>query len=162
MSVNIKENGDLTTVANNISITQANWNDRGNTNKNTCIKNQPATLKTLEEVSANTDENALVGANAVKELNDSLTTLLNIYNPSGRIPEKTDANQVFPNDNLKPYYINSNNGGLNLPQTSAWGILINYIVLYNSPNFVIMQVLFANDGIHTRNLTSNGWTNWIK
>ena len=74
MSVNIKENGDLTTVANNISITQANWNDRGNTNKNTCIKNQPATLKTLEEVSANTDENALVGANAVKELNDSLAT----------------------------------------------------------------------------------------
>ena len=72
MSVNIKENGNLTTVANNISITQANWNDRGNTNKNTCIKNQPATLKTLEEVSANTDENALVGANAVKELSDSL------------------------------------------------------------------------------------------
>lgn len=72
MSVNIKENGNLTTVANNISIAQANWNDRGNTSKNTCIKNQPATLKTLEEVSANTDENALVGANAVKELNESL------------------------------------------------------------------------------------------
>ena len=77
MSVNIKENGNLTTVANNISITQANWNDRGNTNKNTCIKNQPATLKTLEEVSANTDENALVGANAVKELSDSLENLPN-------------------------------------------------------------------------------------
>ena len=72
MSVNVKQNGNLTTVANNVSITQANWNDRGNTNKNTCIKNQPATLTTLEQISANTDANALAGANAVKELNDSL------------------------------------------------------------------------------------------
>lgn len=76
MSVNIKENGDLTKVANNISIAQANWNDRNDTTKNTCIKNQPATLSTLEEIAANTDENALAGANAVKELSDSLGGLL--------------------------------------------------------------------------------------
>ena len=73
MSVNIKQNGNLTKVANNISIVQANWNDKDNTSKNTCIKNQPETLKTLEEISANTDENALAGANAVKELSSSLS-----------------------------------------------------------------------------------------
>ena len=72
MSVNVKQNGDLTKVANNISIVQANWNDMNNTDKNTCIKNQPETLTTLEEITANTNENALAGANAVKELNDSL------------------------------------------------------------------------------------------
>ena len=67
MSVNIKQNGDLVKVANNISIVQANWNDRGNTSKSTCIRNQPATLKSLDEISANTDTNALAGASAVKE-----------------------------------------------------------------------------------------------
>lgn len=72
MSVNVKQNGNLTKVANNISIVQANWNDKDNTNKSTCIKNQPETLNTLEEISASTNENALAGANAVKELNDSL------------------------------------------------------------------------------------------
>ena len=55
MSVNIKQNGDLTKVANNISIVQANWNDINNTEKNTCIKNQPETLTTLEEITANTN-----------------------------------------------------------------------------------------------------------
>ena len=74
MSVNIKQNGDLVKVANNISIVQANWNDRGNTSKSTCIRNQPATLKSLDEISANTDTNALAGASAVKELNDGLET----------------------------------------------------------------------------------------
>lgn len=73
MSVNIKENGDLTKVANNISIVQANWDDKDNTTKNTCIRNQPETLTSLEAITANTNENALAGANAVKELNDSLT-----------------------------------------------------------------------------------------
>ena len=72
MSVNVKQNGDLTKVANNISIVQANWNDINNTDKNTCIKNQPETLNTMEEITANTNENALAGANAVKELSDSL------------------------------------------------------------------------------------------
>ena len=75
MSVNIKQNGDLTKVANNISIVQANWNDKDDTTKNTCIRNQPETLNTLEEISANTNGNALAGANAVKELNDSLGNL---------------------------------------------------------------------------------------
>ena len=73
MSVNIKQNGDLVKVANNISIVQANWNDKDNTSKSTCIRNQPATLKTLEEISVNIEENALAGAYAVKELKDSLT-----------------------------------------------------------------------------------------
>ena len=41
MSVNIKKDGELVKIANNISIVQADWNDRNNTNKNTCIKNQP-------------------------------------------------------------------------------------------------------------------------
>ena len=83
MSVNIKQNGNLTKVANNISIVQANWNDKDNTSKNTCIKNQPETLKTLEEISANTDENALAGANAVKELNSSLESLIKSFDYSG-------------------------------------------------------------------------------
>lgn len=74
MSVNIKQNGDLVKIANNTSIVQADWNDREETTKSSHIKNQPATLKTLEEIAANVDENALTGANAVKELNDSLTT----------------------------------------------------------------------------------------
>ena len=68
MSVNIKQNGDLIRVANNVSIVQADWNDKDNITKGTCIKNQPDTLKTLDEIAANTDENALVGAAAVKEL----------------------------------------------------------------------------------------------
>ena len=77
MSVNVKQNGDLTKVANNISIVQANWNDINNTDKNTCIKNQPETLNTMEEITANTNENALAGANAVKELSDSLEGVSN-------------------------------------------------------------------------------------
>ena len=72
MSINLKYNGILKKLANNFSIVQANWNDRGKTDKATSIKNQPATLKTIEEISANTDENALAGANAVKEVYDSL------------------------------------------------------------------------------------------
>ena len=90
MSVNIKQNGDLNKVANNISIVQANWNDKDNTTKNTCIKNQPETLKTLEEISANTNENALAGANAVKELNESLGVIGNaIYEFNSMVDERT-------------------------------------------------------------------------
>lgn len=84
MSVNVKQNGNLTKVANNISIVQANWNDINNTEKNTCIKNQPETLTTLEEIEANTNDNALAGAKAVKELNESLVNIIGI-----------DAKQIY-------------------------------------------------------------------
>lgn len=72
MSVNIKQNGELIKIANNASIVQADWNDRENPNKNTCIKNQPETIKTLEEINSNVNENSLAGATAVKELNIKL------------------------------------------------------------------------------------------
>ena len=78
MSVNVKQNGELVKIANNISMVQANWNDRENTSKTSCIRNQPATLKTLQEINDNTDENALVSANAVKELADSIDGTSNI------------------------------------------------------------------------------------
>ena len=72
MSVNVKQNGELVKIANNISVVQADWNDKENTSKVSCIRNQPDTLKTLNEISTNTDENALAGATSVKELINSL------------------------------------------------------------------------------------------
>lgn len=74
MSVNIKKDGELVKIANNISIVQADWNDRNNTNKNTCIKNQPDTIKTMADLEVCEDENALAGAMTVKELNDKVPT----------------------------------------------------------------------------------------
>ena len=70
MSINIKENGILKKIIG--TLVRANWNDRLNINKSSCIENQPPTLKNIEEISANTDENALAGAVAVKEVYDSL------------------------------------------------------------------------------------------
>ena len=70
MSVNIKQNGELVKIANNISIVQADWNDRENTNKNTSIKNQPDTIKTMADLIECQDANALAGAMAVVEALD--------------------------------------------------------------------------------------------
>lgn len=99
---------------------------------------------------------------SLEETSSNLGILFNIYNPNGRLPTKNNANQVLQSDNLKPYYINSANGDLILPQDATWGILINYIVAY-APNYVIMQVLFSNIGTYTRNLTANsGWSDWTK
>ena len=67
MSVNVKQNGDLVRIANNYSIVQADWNEE-DVNKSSHIKNQPTTLKTLDEIAASTDEGALAGASALKEL----------------------------------------------------------------------------------------------
>ena len=77
MSVNVKQNGELVKIANNISVVQANWNET-DTSKTSCIRNKPETLKTLQEINDNTDENALVSANAVKELADSIDGTSNI------------------------------------------------------------------------------------
>lgn len=77
MSVNVKQNGELVKIANNISMVQANWNET-DTSKTSCIRNKPETLKTLQEINDNTDENALVSANAVKELADSIDGTSNI------------------------------------------------------------------------------------
>ena len=70
MSVNIKQNGELIKIANNVSIVQADWNDRENTDKKSCIKNQPETIKTMADLKACEDENALAGAIAVVEALD--------------------------------------------------------------------------------------------
>ena len=70
MSVNIKQNGELVKIANNVSIVQADWNDRENTDKNTSIKNQPETIKTMADLIGCQDENALAGAMAVVEALD--------------------------------------------------------------------------------------------
>ena len=67
MSVNVKQNGELVKVANNISIVQANWNETDDS-KVACIRNKPETLKTINEINENTDENALAGASVIKEL----------------------------------------------------------------------------------------------
>ena len=71
MSVNIKQNDELVRITGN-SIVQADWNDKDNENKVSCIKNQPDTLTTMEAVLANEDDAALAGAAALKELNDSV------------------------------------------------------------------------------------------
>ena len=71
MSVNVKQNGELVKIANNISMVQANWNETDDS-KASCIRNKPDTLKTINEINENTDENALVSANAIKELSESL------------------------------------------------------------------------------------------
>lgn len=67
MAYYIKKNGQLEKIAGNVSISQADWNETDN-RKITKIKNQPETLKTLDAVVDNSNENALVGANALKEL----------------------------------------------------------------------------------------------
>ena len=67
MSVNVNQNGELIRIANNIFVVQANWNETTNS-KSTCIRNKPDTLKTNNEINENTDENALAGATAIKEL----------------------------------------------------------------------------------------------
>ena len=71
MSVNVKQNGDLVRIANNYSIIQADWNEE-DINKSSHIKNQPTTLKTLDEIAASSNEGALAGATALKELMEKL------------------------------------------------------------------------------------------
>jgi len=71
MSVNVKTIEGLQKIASNVSITQANWSET-DTSKNSCIVNKPATLTTIEEIEANTNNSALAGANAVKELNQKI------------------------------------------------------------------------------------------
>lgn len=71
MSVNIKTTDGLQKIASNVTITHSNWNET-DTSKNSCILNKPSTLTTMEEINANTNEEALAGATAVKELNSSL------------------------------------------------------------------------------------------
>ena len=127
MSVNVKQNGNLTTVANNISITQANWNDRGNTDKNSCIKNQPATLNTLEEISANTDANALAGANAVKELSDRLDDI----NLAGLIKTKTVTSTTSSQGSISLEINHTDHILLNVSCSSAYEIT----TFYNSSGY---------------------------
>lgn len=67
MAYYVKKNGQLEKIAGNVSISQADWNETDD-RKITKIKNQPETLKTLDAVVENSNENALVGANAMKEL----------------------------------------------------------------------------------------------
>lgn len=67
MAYYVKKNGQLEKIAGNVSISQADWNETDD-RKFTKIKNQPETLKTLDAVAENSNENALVGANALKEL----------------------------------------------------------------------------------------------
>jgi hypothetical protein len=67
MAYYIKKNGELEKIAGNVALAQADWNETDD-RKITKIKNKPETLKTLDAVVENSNENALVGANAMKEL----------------------------------------------------------------------------------------------
>jgi len=99
MSVNVKTSEGLTKIANNVSIVQANWNETDE-NKNTHIKNKPEVLTTMEELEASTNDSDLVGAGAVKEVNDRL-----VIANAERVSAYRD-----PDDNYIEYSIHNNNG----------------------------------------------------
>ena len=76
MAYYVKKNGQLEKIAGNVSISHADWNETDD-RKFTKIKNRPDTLNTLDEIMSNENEHSLAGANAVKELTNSVATIAN-------------------------------------------------------------------------------------